>query len=376
MLERNYWLAFAIVPGIGPKKFRLLLNAFSTAETAWNAGEKDIAAILGNALGKNFLEFRQTFDSGGYLEQLKRKSVWFVTPKENDYPERLKEVDNAPFVLFGKGSKKILNRVQDDRDIVGSTPGVDARMVAVVGTRKVTSYGKQVTEMITTDLVRAGCIVISGLALGVDATAHQTTLENNGNTIAVLGCGVDRCYPSANEKIYHEILNSGGAVISEYPLGMSPSVGSFPSRNRIIAGMSEAVVVTEGAEDSGSLITANDALNLGRKVFAIPGPITSHLSNGPMKLIRKGAVLVTSGEEIMQNLGITSSTGATDIPREIKGETKEEQIIIDLLQNESLTFDELVKKSGGSAATTGTLLSYMELKGYVTLLGDQVTLCR
>lgn len=355
MHERDFWLTFSVCSGVGPKKFALLLERFGTAKNAWESSETELLKILGPALSKKLSEFRQNISLENYLLQLKKKNVWFLTLLDKDYPERLREIDNPPFLLFGKGNKEVFKT---------------EKMIGVVGTRKVTSYGQQVTEMIVQDLVNAGFIIVSGLAMGVDAIAHKTTLSNKGKTIAVLGCGVDCCTPRENEQIYNDIIESGGAIISEFPLSMMPSKGSFPSRNRIIAGMSEAVVVTEGAEDSGSLITAGDALRFGRKVFAIPGPITSYLSNGPMRLIRKGAVLVTSGEDILKEFQISNAKFPIANNKIIKGETIEEQKIIDLLQNESLSFDELVKKSKISASSLGSLLSIMELKGYVKTLPD------
>lgn len=365
MTEREYWLGFAIFPGIGPKKFEVLLQTFGSAEKAWKADEASLQDCLGKILSAKFISFRQTVSLEKYWEQMEKKQVWFVTLQDDEYPVLLKEIDSPPFVLFGKGSTEILRST-----LPAGRQGQHDIYIGVVGTRKVTSYGRQVTEMITKDLVNAGCIIVSGLALGVDALAHQTTLDENGKTIAVLGCGVDCCYPSTNQAIYDEILSRDGAVISEFPISMQPSVGSFPSRNRIIAGMSLATVVTEGAEDSGSLITAEDALKYGRKVFAIPGPITSHLSNGPMRLIRKGAFLVTNGEDILKECQISNVQFPMSNKKVVKGDTKEEQLIIDLLQNESLQFDELVKQTKIDASQLGTVLSMMEINGIITTEAD------
>lgn len=358
MSERDYWLGFAVCPGVGPKRFSLLLVEFKTAQNAWEGKGEDLKKILGPKLTSQFLTFRGTFSLNTYLQKLKQKNVWFVTGFDKEFPKRLASIDNPPFVLFGKGDKKVLNA---------------SNMISIVGTRKVTQYGRQVTEMITTELVQTGFIIVSGLAMGVDGIAHRTTLENNGLTIAVLGCGVDCCTPKENEATYQEIIESGGVVISEFPLSMMPSKGSFPSRNRIIAGMAKAVIVTEGAEDSGSLITANNALQFGRKVFAVPGPITSQLSNGPMRLIRKGAILITSGEDILNELGIKGDK--REEGRKIKGETKEEQRIIDLLKDESLSFNELVKLAKIPSSQLGTVLSLMEVKGMIQLaVGGKISL--
>ncbi|MGI8419950.1 MAG: DNA-processing protein DprA [Candidatus Levyibacteriota bacterium] len=267
-----------------------------------------------------------------------------------DYPGLLQQIHNPPIILYGKGNRKCL----EDATI----------KLAVVGTRKITDYGKQVTELLVSELAVSGCVIISGLAMGVDAVAHQATLDAHGKTIAVLGSGVDTCTPQENIRLYDRILAQDGLIISETPLGQQPNKGSFPARNRIIAGLSQGVLVTEGAEDSGSLITANDAFRNNRNVFAVPGPITSAVSKGPILLIHKGAKMVTTAKEIMNELGIVNKE-LTSTKKIITADTKEEQQIIDVLQNENLSFDDIVRQTGLASAKVGTLLSLMELKGYV-----------
>ena len=204
--------------------------------------------------------------------------------------------------------------------------------------------------------------------MGVDVVAASVTIAAGGKTIAVLGSGVDVCTPFENMALYESILASGGVIVSETPLGKMPMKGSFPSRNRIIAGLSLGVLVTEGGEDSGSLITANDAFANNRKVFAVPGPITSSVSKGPILLIAKGAKMVTNAKDIIDELGITHYTSRERNNKEIASLTKEEKKIIDALQDQSLHFDELVKRSGLSSSELGTLLSLMEMKGLVKSL--------
>jgi len=195
-------------------------------------------------------------------------------------------------------------------------------------------------------------------------------LENQGKTIAVLGCGVDCCNPRENQGIYNSILKSGNCIVSEFPLQMKPTQWSFPARNRIIAGLSQAVLVTEGAEDSGSLITAEFALKFGRKVFAVPGPITSSMSKGPYKLIAKGAVLVTSAEDIFRELKTPAFAKASAGKQnsKVSNATGEEQVILDLLQNENLHFDEIVRRTKLKPSHLSSLLSMMEIKGMVKSL--------
>lgn len=349
MDEKIYWLGFSLFSGIGPIRFRTLLAHFGSAEAAWHADATDFKkGGLGPKLTEQFLDFRKKNELEEYLEKLDKAHVSFITAAEERYPKRLLAIKNPPLVLYIKGH------------VVFNTPESDLA-IAVVGTRKITDYGTQITEMLTTELSLAGCVIVSGLALGVDAVAHASAVAAGGKTIAVLGCGVDCCTPRENELIYQDILSHGGAIVSEYPLSQQATIGSFPSRNRIIAGLSAGVLVTEGAEDSGSLITANKAIEMNRKVFAVPGPITSSVSKGPITLISKGAKIVTTAQDILDELNLQNKVKR----RQITGDTKEEQTVIDLLGDQNLHFDDLVKRTGLDSSHVGTLLSLMEMKGIV-----------
>src|SRR3989344_2172040 len=277
MEERNYWLGFSSFPGIGPAKLKKLLDIFGSAKDAWEAAMPRLAKLIGEEVANKFDNFRSKFSIENYVGQLIRKDVVFLISTDKEYPELLKKIKNPPFVLYCRGNVEILRSSQNDN--VGR--------IAVVGTRRTTQYGREVTKLLTQELVENGFTIVSGLALGVDAISHMTALENNGKTIAVLGCGVDCCTPAENSSLYNSILKNGNCIVSEFPMGMKPTQWSFPARNRIIAGLSLGVLVTEGAEDSGSLITAEYARKFGRPVFAVPGPITSSMSKGPYKLIAK-----------------------------------------------------------------------------------------
>jgi DNA processing protein len=335
MSERDYWLGFSTISGIGPAKFKKLLAEFKTAKSAWEAKKPD-------------------FSIENYLKELKKKYVWFITLQDENYPELLKGIKNPPFVLYGKG------QVPDDTWFEHS--------IGVVGARRTTQYGREVTKLLTTELVLNGFTIVSGLALGVDAVSHMTALENNGRTIAVLGCGVDCCNPRENQSIYDDILKSNNCIVSEFPLGMRPTQWTFPARNRIIAGLSQAVLVTEGAEDSGSLITAKFALKFGRKVFAVPGPITSSMSKGPYKLISSGAKLVVTADDILKELKIVGQNPPSSRLRRAKGETKEEDLILKLLNQEPLHFDELIRRTKFKSSQLSSILSLMEIKGLIKSL--------
>jgi DNA processing protein len=359
MQERFYWLGFSYFSGIGPKKFKLLLDEFKSAKDSWEADPESLQKILGKALTPSFIKFRDNFSITDYAEKLEKNRVKFLTQIDKGYPKLLSELSSPPYVLYVKG-KFEFNVKQNQKTI------------AIVGTRKITEYGKQVTSIITSDMVNNGFVIVSGLALGVDAVSHKTTLQNKGKTVAVLGCGVDCCYPRENQALYDSIIESGGAIVSEYPLSQSPSLGSFPSRNKIISGLSQGVVVTEGAFDSGAIYTADHAFSNNRPVFAVPGPITSSLSKGPHSLIGKGAKLISGAEEILTELRIKSSELRNENIKNIKGSTKDEQKIIDLLQNESMHFDELVKRIKLDSSKLGSILSLMEMKGMIKSLGGGV----
>ena len=381
MGERNYWLGFSVFSGIGPIKFKKLLTNFGSAKDAWGASESDLEKVIGEKLATKFDKFRLEFSIQDYARILVREGVSFLILNDRKYPKLLAEIKNPPFVLYVKGDPSTLRQdgyrtgqyhsARPSPEPTGSgTVTRQARTIiptiAVVGTRKTTQYGREVTKILTQDLVASGFTIVSGLAIGVDAISHRTAIENNGKTIAVLGCGVDCCYPLANQSIYNSIIDGQGFVISEFPLGLRPTKGSFPARNRIIAGLSLGVLVTEGAEDSGSLITAGYAVKFGRPVFAVPGPITSSLSKGPYKLISRGAKLVTTANDILNELGISSRSRIKNSELRIKkGDTDEENMILKILQNEPLHFDEIVRKTGLQSSELGSILSVMEVKGMV-----------
>jgi DNA processing protein len=354
-VERLYWLGFSVFPGIGPVKFGRLLNYFGTARDAWEAFLPDLKKSgIGGSTANLLDKFRRGFSLEGYEERVREWGCWYLISEDEGYPRLLKQIRNAPFVLYGKGDVEVLR---------------EDRFVAVVGTRKITQYGMQVTQLVAKELVEAGCVVVSGLAVGVDSVAHATTVDGGGRTVAVLGSGVDVCSPAGNIGLYREIIERGGAIVSEFVMGKEPMKGAFPSRNRIIAGLSMGVVVTEGAEDSGALITAKDAFENKRQVFAIPGPITSVYSKGPNSLFGKGAIVVNNPKDILRELGF--GAGGKGIKVQKVEVTSEERVILDLLQ-EPKHVDVLIKQTRIQAAKMGMLLSLMEMKGLVRNMGGGI----
>lgn len=350
MKEEYYWVGFSCCPGIGPVRFLKLLHYFGSAHRAWQADKNELLeASIGSAAVESLLRFKETFSLHTYIATLERKNISVIT-LHSQYPQRLHAIARPPIVLYVLGDASLLRQ---------------ERLLAVVGTRKITEYGKQITQTLTAELVQAGFIIVSGLAIGVDAVAHKATLEAEGKTIAVLGSGVDVCTPRENLALYRRILSQGGAIVSEVPLGTLPNKGSFPARNRIIAGLSQGVLITEGAQDSGSLITAREAIKNNCKVFAVPGPITSYVSQGPNMLIKEGAKIVTSGGDICEALGITSSQRKQVVPH---GDSPEEEKIIALLESQQLYFDDIVRHTNIASTELGVLLSMMEMKGFVVRL--------
>jgi DNA processing protein len=355
----SYLVAFATVPGIGTARLTLLMNYFGQAESAWKASESELrnVGLPKDALAQ-LLEQKRKLNVQQYCENLNKRNIKVLTIFDEDYPERLKNIPDSPNVLFIKSqlSVKQINRLTL-RKIIG-----------VVGTRKITHYGEEITAQLTSSLVMTGFTIVSGMALGVDGVAHGTTINCGGTTIAVLGAGVEIVYPPQHNDLYNSILEHGGVILSEVAPEKLVIRGVFPARNRIISGLSEAIIVTEGAIDSGSLITARAALEQGREVFSVPGQINSPMAEGTNSLLKQGARLVTSVEDILESLGYSSNlTNLTNLNGKIlpKGDTLEEQTIIDLLSAEPLEFDELVKRSDFSPAQVGSILSVMEIAGKV-----------
>jgi len=369
-----YFIAFSVFPGIGPMRFTLLFDYFGSAKAAWEAPLAELKRIgLGDRLSESFDRFRKKTDIGAYLSALRKLHVTALTIRDPKYPALLKEIPDAPFVLYVRGKPAYVKTPAGKREKV---PIDLNRTIGVVGTRKVSRYGVEVTERIVSDLVYAGITIVSGMAYGVDAVAHKTALAIGGQTIAVLGCGVDVIAPPSNERLYYEIIESGrGAIVSEMPLGLRPNKGLFPARNRIISGLSRGVVVTEGAADSGALITARYAALQGRDVFAIPGPITSSTSKGPAKLLKNGATLVESGEDILVELGMSKKDGngmgnLTHQP--IRNATKEEEKIMQSLASARKHVDDIVRESGLTTAEVAATLTVLEMRGIVKDFGEKV----
>ncbi|MDO8503500.1 MAG: DNA-processing protein DprA [bacterium] len=374
MTEREAWIAFSAFPFIGPARFSLLRKFFGSAKKAWKAPVGKYKQIgFSDSLVNNFENFRKEFDIASYLLRLKRLGVKTILLEDKDYPELLKKIEDSPRLLYVRNGESTTHSTRSARSGQASIKGWSEIAVAVVGTRKATAYGKEVAERLVTGLVDNGVTIVSGLALGIDAIAHRAALDAGGRTIGVLGCGLDQIYPPANRQLGEKMLSSGqGIIVSEYPLGYPALPQNFPIRNRIVSGLSLGVLVIEGAEKSGTLLTASNAASQSREVFAVPGPITSPVSKAPHFLLKNGAKLVEKVEDILEELNLESRIKNYE-SRRILPETKEEEKILEILEKDSLDIDTLVRISGlDTGKVLGTLTS-MELKGMVKNIGGVYT---
>ena len=287
--------------------------------------------------------------------------------ESENYPKLLKGIKNPPKVLYIRGELKS-SAPKGQASL--SEAEWDEQCFAVVGTRRFSSYGKQVALEIAGDLAEAGLTIVSGLAPGIDTFCHQATLERKKQTIAVLGTGLDEksIYPQSNLKLAQKIIETGGCLISEYPEGTRGTQFTFPQRNRIISGISLGVLVIEAKEKSGALITAEWAKKQGRKVFAIPGPIHSSNSRGPHKLIKEGAKLVENANDILLELNLPEITR----PGLVEGENREENLILESLKEESLYIDKIIEKTKLPAAIVASTIAILEIKGKIRNLGGNI----
>ena len=351
--ENKYWIAYAKIEGIGPRKLKLIYNFFPSMRTAWEASRSELKESgLSNVDTEKIITSRTKINPDLELEITKQYDINTITIKDKSYPALLKEIYSPPSLLFIRGS------LPSDQEVI----------LAVVGTRKTTPYGRQITTDLVNQFSQAGLTIVSGLALGIDALAHQSAIKSGGNTIAVLAGGLDRIYPATNNQLAESIINKGGSLISEYPPGILPLKQHFPVRNRIISGLAQGVVIVEGNEDSGSLITAQCALEQNRNVFAVPGNITSPTSRGPNKLLKLGAKLITSATDVLEDLNVDQIKKISQ-NKKIIPQSKEEKKLLTILTTEPIHIDELPQKSKLNISIINSTLTKMEMKGLVRHLG-------
>jgi DNA processing protein len=350
--ELKHWVGFSLIPGIGRVRFAQLASHFGSLESAWQAEASDLnQSGLNTRVVQAILTRRSKISLDAEMAKLDRHSVRAITYHDPDYPSRLKEIFDYPPLLYVKGSL---------------TPE-DEWCLAVVGTRRATTYGRQITEEIVTDLAQNKITIVSGLARGIDSIAHHSALEAGGRTIAILGSGIDIIYPGENTDLAHRITEHG-ALISEYPLGARPRPENFPRRNRIMSGLSLGVLVTEAGKTSGAMITAHLALEQNREVFATPGSILSPGSSGTNHLIQEGAKLVSRYTDILEELNLTAVAHQMEI-KEVIPASDTEAILLQQIGAEPTHIDEVCRKSELPTPTVSSTLAMMELKGLIKQVG-------
>ena len=350
--ERIYWVLLTMVKQIGPARFNRLIERFGSAEAAWNAPMLELAAAgLQRRAVESLGTLRGTLDPEAEWRRLQNAGVSVTILDDPAYPSALREIADPPPVLYVRGE---------------ITPA-DDWAIAVVGTRRASPYGRQVTERIVPDVARAGVTIVSGLARGIDTHAHRAALTAGGRTIAVLGSGLDRLYPEENSALADQIAQNG-AVLSEFPLGTPPDAVNFPRRNRIVSGLARATLVIEADMKSGAIITATRAAEQGRDVFAVPGSIFSPFSALPHQLIREGARVVTEAADILEELHLTAVVEER-ATREALPADPTEAALLQLLSDEPTHADDLTRSTKLPSATVTATLTIMELKGMARQLG-------
>lgn len=349
----RYWIGFSKVPGIGPVRLRALLDYYGDIEAAWHANPGELRAVgLDRRSVESLVQVRKTVDLDREFARLAKLKTRVLTWESPDYPKLLEKIPDPPAVLY----------------VRGQLTARDEWALAVVGTRRASTYGKESTRLLVRGLVENGLTIISGLAYGIDTQAHRTAVEQKGRTIAVLGCSVDITYPAENRKLAEAIVERG-ALISEYPLGTPPESRNFPRRNRIISGLSLGVLFVEGSYKSGARITVDYALEQGREVMAVPGSILRKSGAGSNFLIQNGAKLVTGVEDILEELNLTMISEQAEA-RAIIPDNAIEATLLTQLSMEPTHVDELGQLTGLSASEVASTLTLMELKGMVRQVGS------
>jgi DNA processing protein len=352
--DKRYWVGFNLVKGVGAVRLQALRNHFGDLALAWQAPLDALqAAGFSPKLAQRVAQVRAGVDLEKFLTKVMVQGIEILTWDDDLYPPRLKEIDQPPPVLY----------------VRGAITTEDSWAVAVVGTRRVSAYGRQVAEELASFLAANGVTVISGLARGVDAIAHQSALKAGGRTIAVMGCGVDRIYPPEHAQLAEKIMGSG-ALISDYAPGTPPDASNFPPRNRIISGLSMATVVVEAGETSGALITAQFAIDQGREVFAVPGNILAPQSKGTNRLIAQGARPMLSVRDLLDVLNLTRVTEQR-LVRKVLPADETESKLMSVLTHEPLHMDEIRNQTGLPIERVSATLVMMELKGLVRQVGGQ-----
>ncbi len=352
--NRKYWLGFSLIPEIGPKRLLHLQSAFGDLAAAWHADEARLrlADLTPRAI-ESILQTRSQLNLDTEMARVHRVQAELLTLASATYPQRLREIDDVPPLLYARGTL---------------LPADDLAL-CIVGTRKATAYGTRAAYTLAHDLAANGVTIVSGLAQGIDTAAHQGALDAGGRTIAVLAHGISEIYPRENLELARQIVEKG-CVLTEYPIGTPPDRRNFPRRNRIMSGLSYGVLVVEAPERSGALITVTTALEQGREVFAVPGNIFNPESRGTNRLLQDGARLVLSAEDVLNELNIVyqmveTRTQTEDIAPTGSTETQ----LLGHLSADPVHIDDLVRISGLPVSEVSSTLTLLELKGLALQVG-------
>jgi DNA processing protein len=344
------WVALVALPGIGPRAIAGWVDRAGSAARAWRC----LPDLIGERADREqVLAVWRSLHPASALAAARDLGMTVVTIRDPGYPPLLQAVADAPPILFVKGTLD------------------DAAAVAIVGSRRATAYGLAVAGRLAFDLASAGVVVVSGLARGIDGAAHRAALDGGGRTIAVLGSGLDIIYPPEHRRLA-EAVAAQGALVSEFPPGTPPLPSHFPRRNRVISGLSKAVVLVEGARDSGALVTAECALDQGREVFAVPGSIFSEHSRAPHGLLRDGARMAETADDILRDLGLPALAGpsATGESTEASAEAR----VLRLLEAGPRTLDDLAAASGLAAGEVAAAVTALEIRGLIRMLPGQMVM--
>ena len=364
MKERAYWVAWRQVNGVGAVLLRRLHEHFGTLEAAWEASPAELARVegLGDRKIEGIVEERSHLNPEGLYQQHCDKNPQFWTPADAEYPRLLLEIPSPPPILYYKG------KVQPEEN------AAEVPVVAIVGTRRPTEYGRRWTRRLSAVLAKRGLTVMSGMAAGIDSVAHQACISARGRTVAVFGTGVDVVYPASNRLLYEQILEFG-LVLSEYPAGTKPDRAHFPQRNRIVAGLSRATIVTEAPKKSGALITAYLANDFNRDVYALPGSLDNENALGCLGLLHRGAQVILGEEELLDMLGDlpavdvekSSSPPPEIAPPAIELERSLDRVL-QAVPRESTAFDAIAQTTQMDTGAVSGALVQLELLGLVTQL--------
>jgi len=345
--QRKYWVGLGLTPYIGPTRLQKLIERLGDVEQAWQASDRELQGVLDERSVASLIKTRSRLSLDEEMEVYGKKGIGVVTIAEAGYPRLLAQIPSPPPVLF----------------VRGTFLPEDNLAIAIVGTRRSTSYGREVTSRMASGLAEAGVTVVSGLARGIDAAAHSATLASGGRTIAVLGSGVDIIYPSEHHQLAERIIENG-ALISDYPPGRKPDAPNFPARNRIISGLSLGVVVVEAPNRSGALITVDFAADQGREVFIVPGSVLSDNSAGCHRMLRDGARLVTCADDVLDDLRIGQRREQAAVQQALPL-TDAERRLLNHINADPQHIDEIIAAANLPVAEGLALISMLELKGIV-----------